>query len=289
MTAASVQFPNPAVVEVGYTDTDPVTGVDEQLTGRRYAANVAGGPDPLGWSVGWDDGEDIRGVILTEVTDAGDAIVGSDALGNPYRFRDLDPYDAVTLAPGAGVPQPLIAVQAEVLRGGVLAQELDAVVAPDNTVATLMLETGVGTFVRYSGDWQLLTPTSDSLEDMNLIPVSAGALAVWDAADAADQSISIFDLPTTNDDGSINNPEGDVDVETAAAMAASGIQIPEVRAIEDLDLGIRYGNTHPAARWYITKRAHALNASAHIPAHWNVAGGGAVVPPFPAEAAELEM
>jgi hypothetical protein len=55
------------------------------------------------------------------------------------------------------VPQPLIAVQAEVLRGGVLAQELDAVVAPDNTVATLMLETGVGTFVRYSGDWQLLS------------------------------------------------------------------------------------------------------------------------------------
>jgi hypothetical protein len=81
-----------------------------------------------------------------------------------------------------------------------------------------------------------------------------------------------------------------VDVETAAAMAASGVQIPEVRSIEDLDLGIRYGNTHPAARWYITKRAHALaGASAHIPAHWNVAGGAAVLPPFAGDSLEMEM
>jgi len=239
--------------------------------------------------VGWDDEDGMsRGVILTSVADEGDAITGSDTFGNPYRFRDLDPYDAVRMSP-AGVPQPLIAVQAEVLRGGALAQELDAVVAPDNTVATLMLETGVGTFVRFSGDWQQLSSNSDSLEDMSIVPVAAGALAVWDAADAADQSISIFDLPTTNDDGSINNPEGDVDVETAAAMAASGIQIPEIGQIEDLDLGIRYGNTHPAARWYVTKRAKALGASAHIPAHWNVPGSAAVVPPFPQEAAEMEM
>lgn len=169
-----------------------------------------------------------------------------------------------------------------------MAQELDAVVAPDNTVATLMLETGVGTFVRYSGDWQMLGADSDSLEDMSIIPVNAGALAVWDAADAADQTISIFDLPTDNADGSVNLPEGDVDVETAAAMAASGVQIPQVSRVEDLDLGIRYGNTHPAARWFVTKRAHALGASARIPAHWNVAQVQAA-PPFPMDGMELEM
>lgn len=277
-----VQFPNPAVMEVTYrVVTDPVTDLSEERVGTRYLSGVQAGLGPTGWSVGWDDegGEVIRGVILSSVTDQGDAIMAVTLDGQTIRFRDLDPYDAVSMS-AAGVPQPLVVVQAEVLRGGVVAEELDAIVAADNTVATLMLETGVGTFVRYSGDWQLLSSDSDALENMSIVAVAASALAVWDAADAASQTLSVFDLPMKTDDGEVVMPESGVDIETAAAMAASGISIPQISTVEDLDLGIRYGNAHPAARWYVTKRASALQASAMIPASWNVAAP-AVVPPFP--------
>jgi hypothetical protein len=183
-----VQFPNPAMVEVsGSITTDDVTDTQETLTKLQPVPNIAAGPGEGGWSVGWDEDDRINGVILTSVTDEGDWVTGTDAEGQQYRFRPLDPYDAVMMS-AAGVPQPLSVVQAHVLRGGALADSLDAVVAADNTVATLMLETGMGTFVRYGGDWQLLRDDSGSLDDMNLVSVAPGALNVWDAADGAGQT-----------------------------------------------------------------------------------------------------
>ncbi|HEX8321630.1 hypothetical protein [Longimicrobium sp.] len=288
---APVQFPNPAMVETTYrVTTDPVTDTEEDRVRLQPVGGlVAGLADTGGWSVGWDEdgGDYISGVILTSVEDQGDWIVGVSDNGQAFRFRDLDPYDAVTMS-AAGVPQPLSVVQAEVIRGGVLASQLDAVVAPDNTVATLMLETGLGTYVRYAGDWQLLSSDTGALEDMSLVAVGAAALDVWDAADAASHTISVFDLPVPSADGPDIDPTTDVDVETTAAIAASGVQIPQIVRTEDLDLGIRYANTHPAARWYVTKRARALSASARIPAHWNVAPV-AVTPPFSMAGREMEM
>lgn len=291
MTApAPVKFPNPAAVEVTYRIvTDEVTDTEEERTSVRYVGGLAAGVDEGYWTVGWDedDGDAIRGVILTGIEDQGDAVFGTDNEGTSYRFRDLDPYDAVEMS-AAGVPQPLLVVQAHVIRGGVLAQQLDAVVAADNTVATLMLETGLGTFVRYAGDWQLLQNDSGALEDMSLVAVGSGALDVWDAADAASHTLSVFDLPVPSDDGTVINPEESVDVETAAAIAASGVQIPQVNQVEDLDLAVRFANTHPNARWYVTRRARALAASAKIPAHWNVAPA-AVVRPFPVAEAGMDI
>lgn len=268
---APVQFPNPAMLETTFRQvTDPVTETEEDVTYLLPVGGLAYGAAGGGISVGWDSEDHIRGVILSSVEDQGDWIVGTGPEGQVYRFRDLDPHDAVTMSP-AGVPQPLMVVQAEVIRGGVLAQSLDAVVAADNTVATLMLETGMGTFVRYAGDWQLLADDSGALEDCSLVAVGAGALSVWDAADSASQTISVFDLPLKTGNGDeVIDPEAEPDVETAAAIAASGVSIPQVSRVEDLDLAIRYANTHPTARWYVTKRASALAASARIPAHWNV-------------------
>lgn len=287
---APVQFPSPAMVEVsGLLTTDDVTDTQETMFRLQPVPNVAAGPSDGGWSVGWDEDDRINGVILTSVTDEGDWIVGTDAEGQTYRFRDLDPYDAVMMS-AAGVPQPLMVVQAHVIRGGALADSLDAVVAADNTVATLMLETGMGTFVRYGGDWQLLRDDSGSLDDMNLVSVAPGALDVWDAADGAGQTLSVFDLPLKGDDGEAINPEDtSLDVETAAAIAASGVSIPQISSEEDLDLGIRYANAHPEARWYVTKRARALTASARIPAHWNVAPVVAAAPPFALAGRETEL
>jgi hypothetical protein len=286
---APLAFPNPAVLEVtGPMMTDPVTETIEEITRREPIAGIAAGVAETGsgWSVGWDETDRINGVILSSVTDEGDWIVGVSTEGQTFRFRDLDPYDAVWMS-AAGVPQPLQVVQAHAIRGGVLADSLDALVAADNTVATLMLETGMGTFVRYAGDWQLLSDSTGALEDLAVVPVAPGAVAVWDAADSAATTISVFDLPQIGDDGEAINPEPE-SIETAAAIAASGISIPQISCPEDLDLGIRYANAHPEARWYVTKRARALAASARIPTHWNVAPV-AVTPPFTVGSSETAM
>lgn len=285
--SAPVQFPSPAMMEVrGRVTTDDVTDTQEEQVRLQPVPGLMAGVADGGWSVGWDENDRVNGIILASIEDQGDWIVGTSDEGQAYRFRDLDPYDAVMMS-AAGVPQPLMVVQAHVLQGGILADSLDAVVAADNTVATLMLETGMGTFVRYGGDWQLLRDDSGALDDMGLVSVAPGALDVWDAADGAGQTISVFDLPQKGDDGSVINPEA-TDIETTAAVAASGVSIPMVASAEDLDLGIRYGNAHPEARWYVTKRARALAASARIPAHWNVAPV-AVALPFAQLGQELEM
>jgi hypothetical protein len=289
---APVQFPNPAMIERTLRIiNDPVTEIEEDEVYTQAVGGLVMEIAPTGWALTWDEdnGDRQHGVVLTSVEDQGDWIVGMSEDGQFHRFRTLDPHDAVSMS-AAGVPQPLAVVQAEVIRGGVLAQQLDAVVAADNTVATLMLETGLGTFVRYAGDWQLLSSTTASLEDLNLVPVGPAALEIWDAADSASQTISVFDLPVPSGDGGIIDPTDDdsLDLETTAAIAASGIQIPQIEREEDLDLGVRYANTHPQARWYVTKRARALNASARIPAHWNVAPA-AVTPPFPMAGQEMEI
>lgn len=283
-----VQFPNPAVMQTTYRIMDDdVTDTFEARVRIRYIGGVAAGVANGGISVGWDDEDQIQGVILASVEDQGDWVVGTTDYGQEYRFRPLDPYDAVDMGAGAGVPQPLQVVQAAVIRGGALADSLDAVVAADNTVATLMLETGMGTFVRYGGDWQLLRDDSGALDDMGLFSVAPGALAVWDAADSAGQTISVFDLPQKGEGDEVINPEP-VDIETTSAIAASGISIPQIEKTEDLDLGIRYGDAHPEARWYVTKRARALAASARIPSHWNVAPV-AVALPFAQQGVEMDM
>lgn len=279
-----MMLPNPAVLESFIPDNDEVTGTNDTTPMRVFIHDpeITSSEDgaPMLAYVTLDG--DIRGAQAVTVDD-GRYISSADG---SVRIRAVDPYDAVYLAPVPGIAQPISAVRAAVLSGGSLAQELDAVVAADNTIATLMLETSVGTFVRYSGDWQLLRGDSDSLEDLSLVAVGAKAVDIFDAADSAGQTIRISDLPipSSADDGTdFMQQPGEVsksDLDTGVdvdGIQASGAFIPMVASVEDLDLAIRYAHTHPETRWYVAKRAQALEASARIPAEWTVGG---VVRPF---------
>jgi len=44
--------------------------------------------------------------------------------------------------------------------------------------------------------------------------------------------------------------------------------IPIVASADDIDTGVKYGNNHPNARWYIGKRLEALDAVERIPEDW---------------------
>lgn len=282
-------LPNPAVLIVEWSDADEATGEVEQYRDRYYVIKPAAFQNPSGGvlELVWTDSDgSIRSrELVGPLTVDGRYWVGTSSDGGVYRIRDIDPYDAVDLSP-AGVPQPREVIRAALASGGMLAQELDAVVAPDNSVVTLMLETSMGTYVRYAGDWQLLSDDSDSLEDMALIPVGSGAVDIWDASEGAQTSISVFDLPTVDGSGGlviVQQPGREEETnEEEAAIMASGVSIPEVNQVEDLDLAVRYASAHPGARWYVAKRAKALNAAERIPPEWN---GGATVIQFPMQEA----
>jgi hypothetical protein len=79
--------------------------------------------------------------------------------------------------------------------------------------------------------------------------------------------------------GSANGqPEVTEDLEAAdeaelrdlvAAYACTGMQIPVVASAADLDLAVRFADSHPQARWYVVKRAGALGAIGRIPESWD--------------------
>lgn len=266
-------IPNPARVVTIQRAYDDVSGLIDETTQESYAFDVADTGNGL---IRWSG----RLTQLYNLVDQGDRVVGSNQKVDPdptsgdvapawtYTFHEVTTYDAVRRAPMAGVPQPLIVVRADIQEGGsMLAQQLDAVVAADNTVVTLMLDTGLGVFLRYGHDWQLLEPDSQTLEDLAIVQVGPGALDSYDAAQAAGVTLSVFELPTVtqDDDRDIVDPE---DLPSYAERQAVTASIPVVASVADLDLGVRFAQAHPAARWYVTKRAHALSAGHLLPPEW---------------------
>lgn len=252
---------------------------DEEQVSEFFASEVAWPVDGnyIRWTT-MDDDEDRRdrAVEYLSVTADGGAYNLVLRNGGTAHVRALDPYDGVKRS-AAQVPQPIDVLQAEALRGGgVVAQELVAVVAPDNTVVTLMLETGIGLYVRFSGDWQLLSSDSVALDDMQLLPVSPASLAVFDAADMANSTLSAFDLPRveTFDNGvQVEVLPEPVGLQTGmpdmgGAVVASGVVIPTVDTVDDLDVAIRVASANPGARWFVAKRAKALGAEERVPADW---------------------
>ena len=249
---------------------------EDETTSRHFARNISWTPETFEWvDVDLPEDNGRKSYAYLSAVDQGDHIA-VDTESQTIRVRPLDPYDGVQRS-GAGVAQPLDVMQAEVLRGGgVVAQELTAVVAPDNTVVTLLLETGLGLYVRFSGDWQLLSSDSAALEDTFIMPVSPEAVEVFDKADMASVTLSAFDLPRveTLDNGVdiqiTPEPVGlpAVFPENGGAVTAAGSMIPTVDTVDDLDVAIRVASAHPDARWYVVKRAKALGAEERVPAGW---------------------
>ena len=257
---------------------------EEEEVFPHFARDISFSGTTMAWTDS-DAPEDTASKVYTflAASDNGDHIELSLGDDSYARVRPLDPYDGVRRS-RAGVPQPLEVLQAEVLRGGgVVAQELSAVVAEDNTVVTLMLETGIGTYVRFSGDWQRLSDSSSALEDTYMVAAAPTALGVFDAADMANVALNVFDLPRRESSG--NGADVEIDPEEVEmpdeaspdTVIASGTVIPEINDADGLEVAIRYANTHPASRWYVAKRAHAMGLQERVPMDWSPS---AVVRPF---------
>lgn len=264
-----MRIPTTAVLTISANPPD-----DDAPDTVLYATEVSYADNTLSWMHN-EDTKKTYSVLSAE--DDGDSYLFTVEGDEVVRVRALDPYDGVQMSP-ARVPQPVEVLQAGIIRGGglVMAQELTAVIAPDNTVVTLMLETGLGVYVRFSGDWQLLGSDSEALDGMQVMPVSPSALTVFDAADMSNTTLSAFDLPREESLTSgaevtvLPEPVGQrLELpDVGGTMVASGTMIPTVETLDDLDTAIRVASANPAARWFVAKRAIALGAGERVPEEW---------------------
>jgi hypothetical protein len=56
-------------------------------------------------------------------------------------------------------------------------------------------------------------------------------------------------------------------------VVSAGMTIPPVLTLDDLSMGLHYADAHPAARWYVAKRALALGVADRIPEQWGGSSG----------------
>lgn len=254
-------IPNPAAAIVTMTDTDPVTGVADERSHQVFLKNPVVAEGALIYE--GSDGNVHAYALVDQLTSDGLSLVATLEGGGTIRVREIDPYDALLMST-VKIPQPVDAIKAAILGGGHVANELDAVVAPDNSVATLMLETSVGVYVRFSRAWQLLAHSSTALDSMSLVAVSAGALEVWDQGEATNSRVMVSDFPIDINQGEIDaiwEPSApDEKMPKDGIVVASGSSIPDIEDMDDLAIAVRFGQTNPASRWFIEKRAAALGA-----------------------------
>lgn len=254
-----MKFPSPVAIE----------GPDLLV----YTSKVEDQPPETGSGIviTWDkDTDQPHMVQVAALSQNGDTLEGP-ITGNrgTLILRPLDPYDGVVLS-AARVPHPIEVLRAQILAGGnMVATELAAAVAPDNSVVTLILETGLGTYVRYMGDWQLLSSDSQSLEDLQFLTVSPAALPIFDKADAANTPLTSSDLPRYVLGDEVLPADYLPEVEPLAEpVVAAGTHIPVIISAADLPAAITVAHYSPAIRWYVTRRAAALGEGHLIPEDW---------------------
>jgi hypothetical protein len=79
--------------------------------------------------------------------------------------------------------------------------------------------------------------------------IAIDALGLWLAGEKTPYPLSQFD--------ELDDP-----------VTSAGAAIPPVLTLDDLSVGLHFADSHPAARWYVAKRASALGVVDRIPEQW---------------------
>lgn len=166
-------------------------------------------------------------------------------------------------------PCPAVVIGA-LLAGENMDTHLEALVEDDGFVSTLMLVTDVGMWLRYSGSWIKLNDIT-LIDGMGTIDVDAGAVDLYDAADRAGHQLPISSLPgpTANTVGPYYtdiyvaaNAQRTYTDPLTASMAVINVKVDTVR---DLPGAVEAAEKDESIRWFVEKRARALDPEYPLP------------------------
>ena len=144
---------------------------------------------------------------------------------------------------------------------------ISAAIDSDGDVHTVVLETGLGLYARYSRTWHRLTDLTP-IENLNIVTIDDADLNLYDDADSAGNMVNITDLHPAEQETIevIQSREAPQSV-TAAALRQDTVHVIVVASADDIPRAVAYAATDAGAgsRWYVARRARKLGYEAAFP------------------------
>jgi hypothetical protein len=204
-----------------------------------------------------DDGYQARMFFVGAVDILNDMEMRWRSLANdvPMQMRQTLAADAARWHyPGAmDIPLPTEIIGA-MMTNTIPPPTIAAAVDDQGDVYTMILETGLGLYARYSGSWLRMTDISP-IEQLDIVDVPASDLDIYDTADQRGDSVNIRYLHPIDQP----NPSA-VDVTPApTATVASAVPII-IASVADVPDAVAFAATPEGAeaRWYVARRARAF-------------------------------
>jgi hypothetical protein len=178
-------------------------------------------------------------------------------MDEPYIIRPTRPDDAERWDWSLRIPLPTEIIGA-ILTTNMPSPTLAAAVDAQGDVHTMILETGVGLYARYSASWIRMTDISP-IEQLDIVEVPPDDLNIYDAADQRGNTVNVAYLHPLNPP---SKTAVDVTPEPAVPTVASVAPVATVASVADLPDAVEFGLINPDSRWYITRRWKALGGEA---------------------------
>jgi hypothetical protein len=197
------------------------------------------------------------GVEISEVEERVDAVTRN---GNHLVIREITESDAVPAdVRSFSLPLPVLyaVARGEHMDTGTLQ------VAVDNrgNVATVLLFSPEGLFARYSSMWHAVSDVA-SLDGLALVETGDTTVDLYDNADSRGQQISALGLPEIE----LEDVFDAMSVSTSPPVTASAmIELPIIRTLADVPAAIERADNDKAIRWYVERRAKALDPTMDMP------------------------
>ena len=147
------------------------------------------------------------------------------------------------------IPLPVEIIGA-VMTNAIAEPTVAAAVDEQGQVHTMILETGLGLYARYSATWIRMTDISP-IEQLDIINVPADDLDIYDNADQRGETVNIRYLHP------LEQPNlAGIEVTPPAPVIAS--VAPIIASVADLGDAVEYAASNPEARWYVERRWRSL-------------------------------
>jgi hypothetical protein len=215
-----------------------------------------------------DLGDAYKEVYLTSIDDSiygyfkGETNNGFKIIVRPY-----SQYDPVRMGISA-YPWPVSVAQD--FLDGENSMSLNALVDDNGDVATLMLDSPTTSYLRYTGQWFMLTDI-EAIGDYDIVSVEDNALDLYDPADQSGKSVKITSMPVSEvDDFRVQvrysgESEADALKPLLTETITASLTVPTIASVRDLPTAVEFAESHPEFQWYVERRSRALGLEMEFP------------------------
>jgi hypothetical protein len=179
--------------------------------------------------------------------------------------QEADAVNAESMSAGPHIPLPLDVIAAIHSPEGSLMPTLWAMSEDDGFVATMMLNSDTGLYVRYSGQWHPITD-DDVVDGLNVTEVDGAALDMFDQFDRAGQLVHVSAMYKDGQPVDTSTlVTGTAEDETIITASVDTKDVPVLDSEDDLPDAIQAAVSNPDLQWWVERRALGLGLQTDFP------------------------